>query len=128
MDKILRSALTGISVVKGQVYPLVADETASGSYIVYEQTKNQPLNVLDGTTGCSIISYDIHAISEKYADVMELNSLVCSSLLLIAGTKSTDGVFVQSVDVIDQKPQEWNQNIGAYRATVSISCFISMNS
>lgn len=128
MDKILRSALAAITAVNEQVYPLVADESATGSYIVYEQTKNTPLNTLSGATNCFTVDYDVHLLAEKYAEIQELTTLVCPALLAIGGTKTTDGVFVQSVDITDQKPQEWNQNIGVYRATVSISCFVSVNS
>lgn len=124
MDKILRAALAEIEAVKGQVYPFIADETAKGAYLVYRKTKTTPLTTLDGATGCSIVVYDILSVASKYGmcqDVMAAASAACSAL---EGTE-TDGVCIQTVDIIDQSPQEWNQETNVYMATLTISCFIS---
>ena len=124
MDKILRAALAAIEAVKGQVFPVVADETASGAYLVYRNTKTTPLAALDGDTGCAFVNYDIHSIADKYStcqEVMDAASAICSGL---AGT-TDGGVDIQSVDIINQSPQEWNQDMGAYVSILSISCFIS---
>ena len=38
MDKILTAALASVAAAGGQVYPLVADETATGSYVAVSYT------------------------------------------------------------------------------------------
>lgn len=123
MDKILRAALAAIKAVKGQVFPVIADETASGAYMVYRNTKTTNLTALDGDTGCAIVNYDIYVIAEKYSvcqDVVDTAASVCSGL---AGT-TDGGVEIQSVDITDQSPMEWSQKLGAYVSVLSISCFI----
>lgn len=123
MDKILRAALAAIVDVHGQVFPIVADETASGAYLVYMQTKNTPLTTLDGDTGCSTVVYDIRSIADKYGvcqDVMAAATAACRAL---RGTE-TDNTYIQTVDIINQSPQEWAQEMGAYVSTLTISCFI----
>lgn len=123
MDKILRAALAAIKAVKGQVFPVVADETASGDYIVYKQTKNTPLICLDGDTGCSTVIYDISCISDKYGNCMDVLADASAACLSLPGT-SLDNVEIQTVDIINQSPQEWSQQLGAYVSTLTVSCFI----
>ena len=123
MDKILRAALAAIAAVKGQVYPVIADETANGSYLVYKNTKTTNLTALDGDTGCAFVNYDIYSISDKYStcqEVMDVAASVCTGL---AGTQDSS-VEIQSVDITDQSPLEWSQKLGAYVSVLSISCFI----
>lgn len=124
MDKILAAALAAVKSTGGQVYPLVADETATGSYVVYERTKTTPLTTLTGDTGCSIIAYTVHTMGQTYADCMGLTDDVRAACKGIAGTTS-DGITVQSVDITDDKPQEFAKELGVYHATLSISCFCS---
>lgn len=126
MDKILTAALASVAAAGGQVYPLVADETATGSYVVYERTKTTPLTTLTGDTGCSIIAYTIHTMGQTYADCMGLTDDIRAACKGIAGTTS-DGITVQSVDITDDKPQEFAKELGVYHATLSISCFCSRN-
>lgn len=124
MDKILTAALAAVAATGGQVYPLVADETATGSYVVYERTKTTPLATLDGDTGCSIIAYTVHMMGQTYADCMALTDDIRAACLGMAGTVS-DGLAVQSVDVTDEKPNEYAKELGVYHATLSLSCFCS---
>lgn len=123
MDKILRAALAAIEAVNGQVFPVIADETASGAYLVYRQTKITNLDALDGNTGCAIVTYDIHAIADKYSVCQDVMDAAAAACLALADT-TTDGVDIQTVDIINQSPQEWNQDMGAYVSILSISCFI----
>lgn len=124
MDKILTAALASVAAAGGQVYPLVADETATGAYVVYERTKTTPLATLSGDTGCSIIAYTIHMMGPTYADCMDLTDGIRAACLGMAGTTS-GGLTVQSVDIVDEKPQEYAKEMGVYHGTLSISCFCS---
>lgn len=120
----MRAALAAIVAVKDQVFPVIADETANGAYLVYKQTKATNLSTLDGDTGCSTVKYDIYSIAEKYSTcqaVIDAAASVCAGL---EDTES-DGVEIQSVDIVDQSPLEWSQKLGAYVSVLSISCFIS---
>lgn len=124
MDKILCDALiSGVSVVRGQVYPLKGDENARGTYIVYQQTGNTPLMTLSGDTGCAIINYTLHVLSDRYGSGQEATSTAADVCRAMAGTIRS-GVNVQSVTVEGQSPQEWDPEIKAYRAIVNISCFV----
>lgn len=123
LDKILRAALAAIQTVKGQVFPVVADETANGAYIVYKQIKSTPLICLDGDTGCSTVVYDVSCIADKYGTCQEVLAEAVTACLSCEG-KSLDNVEVQTVNIIDQSPQEWVQSLGAYVSTLTISCFI----
>lgn len=124
MDKILRAALAAIEQVKGQVFPVIADETASGAYLVYRQTKITNLDALDGSTGCAIVTYDIYSVADKYSTCQDVMDAAAAACLALADT-TTDGVDIQAVDIINQSPQEWSQKLGAYVSVLSISCFIS---
>lgn len=123
MDKILRAALAAIETVNGQVYPVIADETASGAYLVYRQTKNTPLTTLDGDTGCSTVIYEISSIADKYGICQEVMAAATAACRALPGTEA-DNTYIQTVDVIDQSPQSWSQEMGSYVATLTISCFI----
>ncbi len=123
MDKILRAALAAIEAVKGQVYPVIADETATGTYIVYKLKKNTPLGALDGDTGCSIVTYDIFCISDKYGTGQDVAAAAAAACVSCTGIH--DNIDIQTVDIEDQSPMEWSQRLGAYVSVVSISCFIS---
>lgn len=122
MDKILRAALAAIEAVRGQAYPVIADKTASGAYIVYKQKKNTPLSALDGSTGCSIVIYDIFCVAEKYSIGQGLAGSVAAACASCVGVHND--IDVQTVDIIDQSPMEWSQPHNAYVSVVSISCFI----
>ena len=124
MDRILAAALKAIPAINGQVYPLIADETATGAYVVYERVNTNRLNTLGGDTGCAIITYDIHAIAVKYADCIDLTDAARIACTGMTGAQS-DGVTVQSVDIIGDKPQEYASDLSAYRATLQISVFVS---
>lgn len=115
--------MAGIEAVKGQAYPVIADETASGAYLVYNRTKTTNLTALDGDTGCSIVTYDIYSIADKYSTcqtVIDAATSVCTGL---EGT-TDNGVEIQSVDIVSQSPQEWDDMVHAYTSTLTISCFI----
>lgn len=125
MDKVLTATLATIPQVHNQVYPLVADESATGAYIVYERTKTTNINTLDGDTGCQIVTYDIHALAQSYADCVTLSDAIKTACKSMAGEQS-GSLSVQSVDIIGDSPQEYARDIGVYRCLVQISCFISI--
>lgn len=124
MDKILRAALAAIPQVNGQVFPMVGDETAKDTWIVYEQIQNIPLMALDGDTGCATVVYDIHAASNRYGIAQEVMLAASKACLSLEGTE-TDDVLIQTVTIENQTPQGWSEKHDAYVSTLTISCFIS---
>lgn len=124
MDKILCSTLAAIPSVDGRVYPLKADETAKGTYIVYWQVKNSPLSTLDDSVKCSIVDYEIHILSNVYGDCQETASAAAAASRSMAGVVQ-GGVFIQSVNVLDQSALEWVPDLKVFASVVKISCFVS---
>jgi hypothetical protein len=116
-EESLRYELATITGLEDKVYPLNASEGVEPPFVVYVSSEGEEIQTLDGYTGLTEITTEIHVVAASYDELKRFERAVIDKMQTFFGRIiGIDGVYVKSFSYTE--PTETHENETGYERAV----------
>lgn len=111
------NALTGL---EGKVFPQQAQEDVKPPFVVYVSTDGEPIMTLDGTSGMTELTCEIHVIADSYEQLKGYTTVVLDRIRsFFQRPIGYNGVFIKSVSYTEPV-EDIDNNLNYHRSSFDV--------